>query len=83
MATQKVELTEEFIKVNNGGVIDGSDCVIFCKSDSFFFGTTAQDTSAPDIENCFIVNNFINYAGDDDVYIRARNKKAIVIIDEA
>jgi len=80
MATQKVELTEEFIKVNNGGIVDTSGCMIVCKSDSFLFGTSNDDTP-PLLENTFIVNTYINYSGDDNVYIRARNGKAIVIVD--
>lgn len=81
MATKQVELDENFVKVNNGGLVNSSGCMIICKSDSIIFGTTAINTNSPADENCFIVKDIINYNGSDDVYIKARNKKAIVIVD--
>jgi len=82
MATKQVELDGNFVKVNNGGLIKTSGCMIICKSDYIFFGTVAKDAAnPPEFENCFIVKNVINYGGSDDVYIRARDKKAVIIVD--
>ena len=81
MATQKVDLTGDFVKVNNGGLVDTSGCMIICKSDYIIFGTTDKDTTPPIDDNCFIVKDVINYSGSDDVYIKARNQSAIVIVD--
>ncbi len=82
MATKQVELDENFVKVNNGGLVDSNGCMVVCKSDYIFFGTVKAGDVPPQIDDCFIVRDVINYDGIDDVYIRARDKKAVVIVDE-
>lgn len=83
MATKRVYVpTNEFIKVNNGGLVDTNKFIMQALSGEVLVGTTDANTNPPSDEDCYRIKDDFSYTGSDDVYVKSLYRTVTVIVDK-
>ena len=82
MATKRIEITNDWTQLNNGGVVNGNSFVLKLTEGTVFIGTTSDNNNPPEEQNCYRESEGIVYEGIDYVWAKSISpQSAFGIID--